>query len=385
MTYFPVNASSDWVAPADDALGGVVEMMLMFHAACAAPKRPGARPTRGSGFGGVIETIGVTGAGITSGGGGGGIGRAPPRAPGTCAGALSCGVDCGVVCGGCANAVAISMPATTVLETSAAILFIRKTPSNHYLYGCALSGLHSLRSWNRCKHPAHDFDLDGLIGEDIRSKLINRVVLRSAVSLEEIVHHVDRTLVVLDHPEQEQPVEFPTSGLVQFGHFLVAEHSRHQHVMFNAVHFHLHPCGRCVGHGEAAVTQPLLHRSNFVSLADNDPLAQNSDVGARSVRGRPVGHEDRLRVMRNHAAHEGEVGVAIRLINSQRALLVRRLVDRLLVMLAYLDVDRRPSMGARVSHDEQESRYHAAQKCPSHRSFSDKRDGTTILQDLKRR
>src|SRR6059036_627900 len=129
----------------------------------------------------------------------------------------------------------------------------------------------------------------------------------------------------------------------------------------------------------AFMTGMIPHHAQAVLMADWAP-----SHGARSVRGRPVGHEDRLRVMRNHAGHEGDVGVVIRLINSQRALLVRRLVDRLLVMLAYLDVDRRPMMGARVSHDEQESRYHAAQKCPSHRSFSDKRDGTTILQDLKR-
>src|SRR5438093_9938128 len=71
--------------------------MRMFQAACAASHRPAARPTRGSGFGAVIETIGVTGAGITAGGGGGGAGRAP-RAPwpppggGVSGGAAVCGV-----------------------------------------------------------------------------------------------------------------------------------------------------------------------------------------------------------------------------------------------------------------------------------------------------
>src|SRR5262245_57658021 len=133
MTYFPVNAKSECVAPADDPLGGVVETMRMFHAAWAASQRPGARPIRGSGLGGVTETIGVTGGGITAGGGGGGVGRAPPRAPGTCAGAVSCGLDsgvlCGVVCGAWANAVPITMLATSVIETSAAVLFIKKTPS----------------------------------------------------------------------------------------------------------------------------------------------------------------------------------------------------------------------------------------------------------------
>src|ERR1051325_9268917 len=80
MTYLPVNARSECVDPADASLGGVVESMRMFQAACPASQRPAARPTRGSGLGGVAETIGVTGGGMTAGGGGGGVGRAPALA-----------------------------------------------------------------------------------------------------------------------------------------------------------------------------------------------------------------------------------------------------------------------------------------------------------------
>src|SRR5438093_3226696 len=131
IAYFPVKARSECIAPADDALGGVVEIRRMFQAACPASQRPGARPTRGSGFGSVIETIGVTGGGITAGGGGGGAGRAPPRFHGTSAGALSgCG-NCAVACGDCANAIRISVLGASVLQRSVAILFIIKTPSNH--------------------------------------------------------------------------------------------------------------------------------------------------------------------------------------------------------------------------------------------------------------
>src|SRR5437867_203352 len=122
MAYFPVKARSECVAPADDALGGVVEIMRMFQAACPASQRPGARPTRGSGFGAVVETIGVTGGGITGGGGGGGVGCAPglaPRFPSCapsggvpCTGSALCGVAaCGcrgfaMVCFGANNATA---------------------------------------------------------------------------------------------------------------------------------------------------------------------------------------------------------------------------------------------------------------------------------------
>src|SRR5262245_40731997 len=145
MAYLPVNARSECVAPADDSLGGVVETMRMFQAACPASQRPAFRPTRGSGLGGVIETIGATGGGITAGGGGGGVGLAPPRAPcvavvtascAACAGAAVCGV-CGA-CGACAtNEVAIR---TTAAEPASSVpvihstFFIRDSPVQ--LFNC---------------------------------------------------------------------------------------------------------------------------------------------------------------------------------------------------------------------------------------------------------
>src|SRR5438876_8237653 len=98
----------------------------MFQAAWPASQRPGARPTRGSGLGAVVETIGVTGGGITAGGGGGGAGRAPPRAPGTSAGAPSRG---GVCCGACANDDPISIAVASDAEMNVAIFFISKKDS----------------------------------------------------------------------------------------------------------------------------------------------------------------------------------------------------------------------------------------------------------------
>src|SRR5262245_50536742 len=89
MTRLPVNARSECVAPSTRPVGGVVESMRMFHAACAASQRPGLSPTRGSGDGAVAETIGSTGFGITAGagGGGGGGGGVPRPAAGAAAGA----------------------------------------------------------------------------------------------------------------------------------------------------------------------------------------------------------------------------------------------------------------------------------------------------------
>src|SRR5438128_10653975 len=83
ITRLPVNARSECVAPSALPVGGVVESIRMFHAACAASQRPGRSPTRGSGDGAVADTIGSTGFGITAGGGGGGGGGVPrpPRPP----------------------------------------------------------------------------------------------------------------------------------------------------------------------------------------------------------------------------------------------------------------------------------------------------------------
>src|SRR5215831_14557464 len=127
MAYLPEKARSEWTAPADASLGGVVEIIRMFQAAWPASQRPAARPTRGSGAGAVIETIGVTGGGITAGGGGGGVGRAPalPRplfSPCAASGGVVCrgsGV-CGVVaCGACGSASVWFGPNETTINVAA--------------------------------------------------------------------------------------------------------------------------------------------------------------------------------------------------------------------------------------------------------------------------
>src|SRR5213593_81635 len=170
IAYFPVKARSECTAPADGALGGVVEIRRMFHAACPASQRPGARPTRGSGFGAVIETIGVTGGGITAGGGGGGVGRAPalarplfsPCAPSggvACPGSVVCVVAACAACGDASvffgtNDATINMAASNP-ETSVTS-FIRHSMQ-------ILKREEQLRSWltaGRFEHLLHDSDLD---------------------------------------------------------------------------------------------------------------------------------------------------------------------------------------------------------------------------------
>ena len=138
--------------------------------------------------------------------------------------------------------------------------------------------------------------------------------------------------MVLDHTEKELAIELGASCLIEIGHFLVGQHSGHQHVVFHAVHFHLHARGFCIGRRQAAIAQPLLHRPDFVGLADNNPFAQDGDILARAMRRSPACHDDRLRVMRNHASHEVNVSVTIGLRDSHGPLLGRGLVDQFLLI-----------------------------------------------------
>ena len=66
------------------------------------------------------------------------------------------------------------------------------------------------------------------------------------------------------------------------------------------------------GTGRPRSRSHCLHHRDLVALADDDALAEDRDVLARAVRRRPAGHDDGLRVMRNHARHEFHVGVAVR-------------------------------------------------------------------------
>ena len=87
-------------------------------------------------------------------------------------------------------------------------------------------------------------------------------------------------------------------------------------------------------HGLAAIAQPVAHQLDLVALADDHPLAQHADVRPRAVRPRPAGNQHRLGVVRNHAGHEVDVGLAVRLadeigprrrvLRSQRPLRPRR-------------------------------------------------------------
>src|SRR5262249_56746547 len=68
----------------------------------------------------------------------------------------------------------------------------------------SFSGPDSFGAWTALEHFGHPLDLNGLIGVDVGRESKHGLVLRRAVRLEQHVHHVDRSLVVLDHAAQEQ-------------------------------------------------------------------------------------------------------------------------------------------------------------------------------------
>jgi hypothetical protein len=71
---------------------------------------------------------------------------------------------------------------------------------------------------------------------------------------------------------------------------------RHQHIVLDAVH--LHPVARRGRVEPRRDPQPVLHHRDLIALLDHHAFAENRDVLAGAVRGRPAGHDHGLRVVR---------------------------------------------------------------------------------------
>src|SRR5712692_4904538 len=57
MTYFPLNARSELVAPTNFSDGGVFDTTRIFQDASPASMSPARRPTRGSGVGATVDML----------------------------------------------------------------------------------------------------------------------------------------------------------------------------------------------------------------------------------------------------------------------------------------------------------------------------------------
>ena len=80
------------------------------------------------------------------------------------------------------------------------------------------------------EHPLHAGYLGTLIDTDIVGKFEYRLVPGGSRSGEQLLDHADRTLVVLDHERQEQPVELAGARLVELPQLVRGEHPRHLRV-----------------------------------------------------------------------------------------------------------------------------------------------------------
>ena len=152
---------------------------------------------------------------------------------------------------------------------------------------------------------SHDADLGGLRRDDVVGEDIGIHVLASAGGLEEVVHHLEGTRVVLDHAGEEEPVEGNALRLAHCVELLVGEH---------AVHPHLVP-GRRVGGKLSVPTEPLLHDVDLGHLRLIDLPRQLEHLRIGPIRLRHPRHHDGLRVVRDHPLHERDIRLRV-----QRAL-----------------------------------------------------------------
>ena len=251
--------------PTNCSDGGVLETTRRFHVASAAFISPAWRPTRGSGLGAVVDML-STGAGAPA---------------------------------------ALEWAQAAVDSEAESERQRRERAESH---GEFPGGHGELPSEVRAQHRLHPGDLGGLIDVDVVGELEHGLVLGGAVGAEQLLHHGDGALVVLDHEGQEQAVEVGPSRLIQRLHLVFSEHAGHQHHRWRPSH-HSIPVG--LRHRLAAVAEPALHGRDLVLLGIDDPLGQGAHRWAGAVGGRPAGHHDGLGMVADHAGHEVHVRLGI--------------------------------------------------------------------------
>ena len=153
-------------------------------------------------------------------------------------------------------------------------------------------------------HPA---DLDQLVGVDVARKRVD-LGLDAAVGGIELVHHLYRAAVVLDHEAEEEPIErFPLRPLQPL-HLRLRQHARHQ-LLPDAVRM-------AVGAVElrralAAGLEPGPHLLDLRLLRDVDPFRKQCQLGPVAARRHEHGHPERLRVVVDHPLDELHVLVGV--------------------------------------------------------------------------
>jgi hypothetical protein len=131
-------------------------------------------------------------------------------------------------------------------------------------------------------------------------------LLAGAIGGEQVRHHDQCAVVVLDHPLEEEPIELGAACIAQPLHFRGAQHAGHAGMRVRTM-----PCMRAmtvvrvlVRQRLATVRQPAPHQPHLVLLRCLDALRQQADVAAGRALRDHCRHLHRLRVVDDHVAHE---------------------------------------------------------------------------------
>jgi hypothetical protein len=104
---------------------------------------------------------------------------------------------------------------------------------------------------------------------------LHHVVHEGVRALPEAARHLQRTLVVGDHPREEEPVELLTVGREELRHLLAGDHAAHLVAVV----------GVGIGRRQAVVGEPGLHDLDLGPLPGGDAVGHGPDARSRARSG----------------------------------------------------------------------------------------------------
>lgn len=218
------------------------------------------------------------------------------------------------------------------------------------------------------EHQPHHRDFGNLLGVNIHREPVRFQVGAGAVGHEQLIHHIHRALVMLNHVGEEKPVELTVARGGKLLKLRLREHARHVVVivpvpvpvmsvcscrgmcfvpfrlllmvfvltmmmglvtgmMLSSVvmplmrrvpavarrllhaHMHFNTFEMHKRHCLSPVAQPLLHKRDFILLRIDDAGRKPLHRRGGPVSGRQPRHDERLCVMHNHIGHEVHIGL----------------------------------------------------------------------------
>ena len=197
------------------------------------------------------------------------------------------------------------------------------------------------------QHQVHALDLGGLVVDHVRGKLEKYGIVGGARLLVQFFHHRHSTVVMTNHQRQEQASESGAFSGRERRHLLGRGHARHLVGHVHAVR------RRRIGHRLAALGKPVLHEADLVTLRGLDTPGDIEQLGIVRPRADQRRHLQGLMVMRDHVAHEPDIGRGIARLGDGNGLCGAQYGDRL-ARRAGLDDRRRGAAGRRGKDDGDE-------------------------------